>query len=428
MEHASTPVLTKRRFSALVVVVASLLVLAAPFGRGGATAHAARTRRTKLTTTTTSTTTSTTSTTVAPSVTTSAEPSTSTNSLAGVSTTLAPKYASIVDYVKMAGDQVVVVPNGTYVGGDVTAAHAATSGPLKGWLVLVAQTPGGAVVDLSYPGKALSNGLTAKGDLFLRDGTTQVLFAGFTFVNGAVQVFGDDIRFWYTDHSFPATVWRAEPNWPAGDGSPMYHIAPRTVYLRPGAARVELLGSTLHDTGTSLYVEGNTSDNRVAGLRIQRLSDGQQEGFDPYDVIHPDGIAMVVGGIRGFAVEDSDIDPGGYYKTTGVKAIDRYNSVERLDFRNVWVRNSFGGGLSFISNFGRTVTGSMTGVRAWNNGFDRNDMVDNVGRSIPNWYPSRIYLPVSSYVQSAPSTTEIDPATQWRSVHLFDTWASLFVS
>ena len=38
----------------------------------------------------------------------------------------------------MRGDQVVVVPNGTYRGGEVNAAHPATSGPLKGWLVLVA--------------------------------------------------------------------------------------------------------------------------------------------------------------------------------------------------------------------------------------------------------------------------------------------------
>src|SRR5205823_4766631 len=58
---------------------------------------------------------------------------------------------SILDYVAMPGDQVVTVPNGTYSAGTVTAVHPATSGGLRGWLVLVAQTPGGVVVDQSPP-------------------------------------------------------------------------------------------------------------------------------------------------------------------------------------------------------------------------------------------------------------------------------------
>src|SRR3954452_1150390 len=55
----------------------------------------------------------------------------------------------ITSYITRAGDQVVVVPNGTYAGGSVVAGHSATSGPYKGWLVLVSQSPQGAVIDLS---------------------------------------------------------------------------------------------------------------------------------------------------------------------------------------------------------------------------------------------------------------------------------------
>src|SRR5689334_1795445 len=60
--------------------------------------------------------------------------------------------SNISDYIKLGGNQVVIVPNGTYhASGTVSAPHAAsTSGPLNGWLVLKAQSVGGVVVDLSH--------------------------------------------------------------------------------------------------------------------------------------------------------------------------------------------------------------------------------------------------------------------------------------
>ena len=101
---------------------------------------------------------------------------------------------SVVDYLAMPGDQAVTVPNGTYRGGTSTVDRPATNGPYKGWLVLVAQSQGGVVVDLSA------------APLTLAANAGRVMFVGFRFVNGTVSVEGHDVAFWYTDHTFPAST------------------------------------------------------------------------------------------------------------------------------------------------------------------------------------------------------------------------------
>src|SRR4051794_39565498 len=58
----------------------------------------------------------------------------------------------ITDYMRLPGDQAVVVPNGTYRAGDVRKAHAETNGKYAGWLVLVAESKGGVVVDMNDGG------------------------------------------------------------------------------------------------------------------------------------------------------------------------------------------------------------------------------------------------------------------------------------
>src|SRR5262245_59711564 len=73
---------------------------------------------------------------------------------------------SVTDYLTRSGDQVVTVPNGTYSGGTGSAPHPATNGPYRGWLVLVAQSPRGVVVDMSQKPLVLDNG------------TSRVLFVG----------------------------------------------------------------------------------------------------------------------------------------------------------------------------------------------------------------------------------------------------------
>src|SRR5262249_4251255 len=101
-------------------------------------------------------------------------------------------------YLTLHGDQVVTVPDGTYDAGDVeNAVHPATNGAYKGWLVIQAQHRGKVIVDLNH------------APLTIGENTTRILFVGLTFVNGPVYVEGQQIAFWYTDHSFTATEWNA---------------------------------------------------------------------------------------------------------------------------------------------------------------------------------------------------------------------------
>ena len=57
--------------------------------------------------------------------------------------------ATWVSDIRRPGDEVVVVPDGKYTVGEIKAPHPETHGPLRGWLVLVAQTRGQVVVDLA---------------------------------------------------------------------------------------------------------------------------------------------------------------------------------------------------------------------------------------------------------------------------------------
>src|SRR5438105_1148293 len=79
-----------------------------------------------------------------------------------------PPSGSITDLAKMPGDHAVIVPKGTYTAGEVTAVHPATGGPLKGWLVLLAESPGDVVIDQSPPGTVVDQHLNAHGDLVIK--------------------------------------------------------------------------------------------------------------------------------------------------------------------------------------------------------------------------------------------------------------------
>lgn len=111
-------------------------------------------------------------------------------------------------YMAQPGDQVYVIPNGTYTAGQLSSAHqhAGTGGPYKGWLILQAQTPGGVTVDLSggNPYVASKAAMT-----ILNAGDYRIMFVGMKFVNGGVFfVHGvNRLRWWYCTHTFPVTEW-----------------------------------------------------------------------------------------------------------------------------------------------------------------------------------------------------------------------------
>jgi hypothetical protein len=322
--------------------------------------------------------------------------------------------ASIVDYIKMGGDRAVVVPNGTYRGGEVNAPHPQTSGPYKGWLVLQAKTRGKVVIDLSG------------GPLELSAGTSRVMFVGFSFINGSVRAYGHDIAFWYTEHTFPATVWAAQAPDKTHPELGTYR-APRTVYVDKDSAQdVSFYGSDVHDTGTAFMVS-SSRDFLLDGVTVERLTD---DGLDPNDVVHPDAIGGVAGDIRNLTVRDSWIkgrivieDGAGEGGSTG-------GPVKNMLFQNTWVSNSPSAGFIFTADRKQPpwgIFGTRVDVRSWDQkaGIDRLDQVN--GKAVPaNSRPGRINVVDQNVATDAPPSGAIDPAAQWRAAHPYDSWAALF--
>src|SRR5262245_24895291 len=109
----------------------------------------------------------------------------------------APK-KSLAQYLDRRGDQVVVIPDGTYRGAATNTARPATSGKYKGWLVLKAEHQNGVTVDLDH------------AELRLGPNASRILFVGMRFVKGSITIEGNNIAFWYTRHTFPAVVWAAQ--------------------------------------------------------------------------------------------------------------------------------------------------------------------------------------------------------------------------
>src|SRR5436190_2575232 len=178
---------------------------------------------------------------------------------------------SITSFISRPGDQVITVPNGTYTGGGtVNAPHPATAGRYKGWLVLVAQSKGGVTVDLST------------SNLTLGPSTSRVLFVGFKFVNGMFVVQGDDITFWYTEHTFPPEEWNRQYQAAGSDMLAMQNPVPKGLWVGQGANRVvrriSVLGADVHDITDDGLFFGGTQGDTVAGTRIWNLD---HKGYDP---------------------------------------------------------------------------------------------------------------------------------------------------
>jgi hypothetical protein len=319
-------------------------------------------------------------------------------------------------YTNLAGDQVVVLPNGTYTAGTVSAPHAATTGTDKGWLVLKAQSQDGVVVDLS------------KAPLTLDSTTSRILFVGFKFVNGSVFAYGSNLAFWYTDHSFPANVWSAQAKDPSHPEAGLYR-APRTVYTNnPSSHDVAFYGADIHDTGTGFMVSGSHGTH-IEGAQLSNFSD---MGLDPQDVVHPDAIGGTSGNFDGLNVSYTWIkgrvmieDGAGNGGSTG-------GQVSNLNFSHTWMSNSPSAGVQFVSS--RTITprgifGQFNDVHIWapKNGYARMDTVDGKVSYTPNTVPSRIDVTQTQVVTSAPSTDTAtlnaeNPALQWRAAHAYDNW------
>jgi hypothetical protein len=301
---------------------------------------------------------------------------TSPSSRAVQSAKLAPRYSNIGDYVSMRGDQVVVVPNGVYSGADVNVGHPATAGPLRGWLVLVAQSPLGAVVDMrSKP-------------LELGAGTSRVLFVGFKFVNGSVDVEGDHVWFWRTDHTF------GNPN-----GN---YLTPDGVHVYASSANdVRFYGSDIHQVCDGIDIS-NSHNVLLEGVHIW-------DTYESRSPCHNDANDGVNGNIQNFTVRDSWIE--------GRIALEaRKGPIAGIVADHTWVSGSPSSGFALTA--GHALTLVRRDVYSWghNNGLDLHTL--GSGSKVSS----------SDVHDSAPPRGMPSPPDQWRAANPYNGFSRVLAS
>ena len=361
-----------------------------------------------------------------------------------------PEGGNITKLLTLPGDQVVTVADGTYSAGAVAAAHPETSGPYKGWLVLVAQSRHHVVVDMSA------------GPLTLDVGSSRVLFVGFKFINGTVNVRGDDIAFWYTEHTFPIETWNDQFKAAGGNSNAlktMINGVPKGIWIGDQTngkilQRTQILGADVHDVGDDgIYVD-KSQNGLVQGVRIWNIEKKNYDpGYNPWnpsikELIHNDGL-QIIGAVYNFTLADSYV---GQTITVGGDNAPSKN----LTWKDLWVARADGAGMIFYSANGYQVTGSMQDVRAWSNGFTQDPYrpdfdqlrVDIAGGRQAIWPQSLgsqavdISSEGTNLNQQAPAGVSMDgprmhdqsealdspdnPANVWRRAHPYTSWPSFF--
>jgi hypothetical protein len=301
-----------------------------------------------------------------------------------------PRSSNIVDFIAMHGDQVVVVPNGTYRSGDVDVAHPATSGPYKGWLVLVAQSPHGAVIDMR------------DAPLHLGANASRVLFVGFKFVNGSLSVDGNHIWFWHTDHSFPLSAWQAEG--PSGHPEAGLYRSPDAVHVYASTSYdVRFYGSDVHDACDGFDIS-NSRATMLQGVHVWNTYGGGSA--DPADTCHDDAIDGVQGNSKNLTVLDS------WLQGRVILEDNKGPHVGAL-FEHTWVSGSPSSGFTLTS--GRAISIQRRDVYSWghHNGVDVSKFGVNVS------------LVDSGVHTSAPPIGTPPPNDQWRWAHPYDSYVEI---
>jgi hypothetical protein len=358
--------------------------------------------------------------------------------------------SSITEYITRPGDQVVTVPDGTYSGGTVSAPHPATGGPYQGWLVLVAQSPHGVVVDMS------------QSPLVLDVGTSRVLFVGFTFVNGTMSVRGDDIAFWYTEHTFPIEEWNRQFQAAGGNAAGLQHMTnalPKAIWIGDHTQGhtvtcTQILGADIHDVGDDGVYVDKSQGAAIVGTRIWNIDKKTYDpGYNPWipslnALMHNDGV-QVPGAVQDLTMADSYV--GQTITVGGDNA-----SASNLQWHDLWIARADGVGMVLYSQDGYRVSGAMANIQAWSNGFGeqpydptwdqiRVDIVDGKQVTWPgSLQDPRLSVSTSGTVinQQAPSgvsmstgrmtdqTQALDdvanPANVWRAAAPYDSWPALF--
>jgi hypothetical protein len=305
-------------------------------------------------------------------------------------------------YLEQPGNQIIIVPNGTYTAGELTGGHhPETSGPLKGWLVVEAETPHRVVVDLT------------KAPLTLDRSASRILFVGFTFVNGPIDEFGTDIAFWYTDHSFSTYEWKVVEH-------EKYQF-PHTIRAYADTTlRAAFYGSDIHDTGHGIDLS-NSTDTLIEGVHVYNIDD---QGLDPKHSIHLDAIDAVSGNMNGLIVTDSWLQGFTIFEDSNGKT---GGPDHNLTLEHSWLSDSPAAGIQFVSNRGhrpRGVFGKMIDVHIWSphNGYPRTDIIDYTQHHVGNTRPGRIDVTETALATSPPPTGAPSPADLWRRNHRYNDW------
>jgi hypothetical protein len=299
------------------------------------------------------------------------------------------------EYLTLPGDQVVVVPDGTYTGGRISAPHPATDGPWRGWLVLVAQSRGGAIVT---------------GDLVLEADTSRVLFVGFRFVESRVINYGGDLAYWYTDHTFPDADWYEA-------GRPL----PHSFTMNHPARNITVLGSDFHDSVSSPVVLNGVDDIELTGVEVYDVT--RQPATAPAEVNHVDLIQLIGGATTDLRVKHS------YFQGARINIQTDNGDVVGVTFEDVWYTVAHGSAFQFNATNGNRITARRVNVRSWGHlgtrPRDRRDTVDGV--EVPTGSrPDRVEVIDDGIDTTTPPPGVPDPSANWRQQHPYDSWPTYF--
>jgi hypothetical protein len=368
-----------------------------------------------------------------------------------------PGGGSILPYLDMPGDQIVRLRPGTYTAGDFTKTRPATTGPLKGWLVLVAEEPGSVVLDLAPPDAFLPSAVrglyNGNGRLVLR-GAQRLVLGDVKCINGQWRIMGDgaDIATWYVSHEFPSEQWFTYGADPAHPQVGNYYPGPRTFDQLKGR-NVTLAGSTFGKTGTALSAGGSRSltiqGSTFHGPYTDR--DAQGRSLDPDDVCHPDCFAAYSGHTDNLALLDSSLK-GRWGAWDGRMNWDSHEwyvgGPVHVRYERVWNDCSqHNQGFTFAQfnanaapNYG--VQGTMKDIRCWASSANtaplyRIDYLTDGPSAYHtdrpptvNKQPTRINVTEQNVVYgSAPSgglTSPQNPATLWRAAWPIESLADYF--
>jgi hypothetical protein len=324
--------------------------------------------------------------------------------------------ASIVPYLSMAGDQTIIVPNGTYTGGSVSSSstpgivHAATNGANKGFLVLVAETQGGVTIVPENTAVDTQSVLTITG-------AERILFVGFKHDGIVCNLFGTKyLWWWYGDFRYRG---QDHPLYPSGAN---YGYSPTTFILGLGATgrgeHNRWYGCQFHDTEDDAFRMRQQNFPLWQGCTWTNIYHSQTN-FN----YHSDCIQFT-GGITGAQILDYHMDTRG---GTGFMCGVENTNPQSIDVeqRRGWMHGSFSYGAQYFIRE-EAVNAKITVLRERIQTWDTGGSPGN-----PGYTASSALAPGSSItVTNIASNTDVpvgtDPATAWRAVagHAYGDWAS----